>query len=70
MTDLAFSELGANQQRIAIVLNEGMGRFAQPVRILIEDGGGRIEAGDLNGDNKPDLVVVGTSSLTFLLNDG
>jgi len=69
--DLAYSEwLPVNDptpaSTIAIVLNEGVGT-AEPSRIWLDCGGGQIDAGDLNGDGKSDLVVVGPECLNTLI---
>ena len=56
---------------IAVVYNNGDGTFSAPQILTLTAGTNRIDAGDLNGDEHPDLVVGHeTNRITILMNDG
>jgi hypothetical protein len=72
-TDAAVAGYGPSGQgtRIAILRNNGLGGFLAPTLITVGIGPSDLEAGDLNGDGRPDLVVArDTFKLTVLLNTG
>jgi uncharacterized protein (TIGR03437 family) len=52
-----------NNKALAIYLNTGNGNFSPPVTLTLPDEAQTLVAGDLNGDNRPDLIF--TTSATF-----
>ena len=62
----------SNPGFVDVLINNGDGTFATPVRYAVGNTPEGVAVADLNGDNKPDLVVAnnGDSSLTVLLNQG
>jgi hypothetical protein len=61
LPDLAIIE--SNFDRIAVLLNQGDGRFSASPKVLNVGGGATVAlaTGDLNGDGIPDLAVVATN---------
>jgi hypothetical protein len=65
---------------IIAFLNDGVGNFAPPIQLAIAVRPQAIEVGDLNGDDAPDMVVVGVgrqgnqspnaNALVVLMNNG
>jgi hypothetical protein len=71
--DAAITGYGHNGQgtQIAILRNNGLGGFLAPVLLTVGNGPSDVEAGDLNADGRPDLIVArDTFKLTVLMNTG
>ncbi len=64
----------ANADHVAILVNDGEGRFNTAQTLILDNESPRlsnIDAGDLNGDGWPDLAIDQSSGkVTVLLNDG
>jgi len=70
--DLDLAVTLRHQNKVAILRNDGFGRFAPASTSLVGSTPGHLAAGDLDGDGDMDLAVANTSgnTLTILQNDG
>jgi uncharacterized protein YkwD len=65
-----------NEGSVGILAGQGDGTFGVMQSYAFGDGGGRLAAGDLNGDGRPDLVIAesgveaGLPSVRVMINDG
>lgn len=61
-------------EKVSVLLNDGKGQFGQEHLVPVGSYSSSLAIGDLNGDARPDLVMVSTDNgetfLTFCLNDG
>jgi hypothetical protein len=62
----------ANSGFVSVLINNGDGTFATPVKYAVGANPVGVAVADMNGDNKLDLIVAnkGDSSLTVLINQG
>lgn len=71
--DIAVSGFAENSYKLAMLLNNGDGTFADPV-LHYAGAGGRASCGDFDFDHDPDVAIstegVSASSFTYILNNG
>ena len=62
----------SNPGFVGVLINNGDGTFAAPVKYAVGKTPEGVAVADMNGDNKPDLIVAnnGDNSLTVLINQG
>lgn len=72
--DLAVSHFGSvfRSNSVAVLANDGHGRFSSKREYPVAEGTGPIAIGDLSGDGRPDLVTANDDSnrLSLLVNAG